>query len=57
MWLTVDGKEGSYKVIIATDGKWSDSDQGWQYQVRQTDESLYDNGALVGEGDLHRGKK
>ncbi|KAG4442411.1 hypothetical protein IFR05_002113 [Cadophora sp. M221] len=57
VWLTIDGEDGSFRVDIVTDGKWSETDQVWQYQVRQTDGELYNSGALVGESDLHRGKK
>ncbi|KAH9219761.1 hypothetical protein DL95DRAFT_443176 [Leptodontidium sp. 2 PMI_412] len=57
VWLTIDGEDGSFRVDIVTDGKWSKTDQVWQYQVRQTDGELYNSGALVGESDLHRGKK
>ena len=39
-WLTIEGKDGSFKVVIDSEGKWEDSQQQHKYQVRQTDGKL-----------------
>jgi hypothetical protein len=55
--MNVDGEYGSFKIYIASDGKWLDDEQQWKYQVRQTDGKLYEDGKLVGEEDLDQNKK
>lgn len=56
-WLSIDGKRGSFKIIIDSEGTWNDEDGEWKYQVRLTNGELYENGKLVGENDLNRKQK
>jgi VCBS repeat-containing protein len=57
VWLSVEGKYGSFKVSIDSEGTWDYEEQQWKYQVRQTDGKLYENGKLVGEYDFNRKEK